>query len=62
MSGNGDEADLMRMCGLTAAVDPSETLAASDLRTAKALFVPWLKRDIVLSITCTQPPAGGIAW
>jgi hypothetical protein len=42
--------------------DPTETLAASDFRTAKALFVPSLMRDIVLSIACSQPPAGGVAW
>src|SRR5262245_19076774 len=30
--------------------DPSETWAAQDFRSAKALFVPSLKRDIVLSI------------
>ena len=39
--------------------DPSETCAAQDFRSAKALFVPWLKRDIVHSIACTRPPAGG---
>src|SRR5262245_52413962 len=44
------------------AIDPTETLAASAFRTAKALFVPSLNRDIVPSIACTQPPAGGVAW
>ena len=39
--------------------DPQETLAAQDFRSAKALFVPSLKRDIVPSIACTRPPAGG---
>src|SRR6266705_3510529 len=42
--------------------DPTETWAAQDFRSAKALFVPSLKRDIVPSIACTQPPAGGVAW
>src|ERR1700746_3910257 len=50
------------------AIDPTETLAASDFRTsksivrslAKALFGPWLKRDIVTSIACTRPRAGGL--
>src|SRR5262245_3070686 len=28
-------------------IDPQETLAAQDFRSAKALFVPSLKRDIV---------------
>src|SRR3954451_11662989 len=31
----------------TAEVDPTETWAAQDFRSAKALFVPSLKRDIV---------------
>ena len=39
--------------------DPTETWAAQDFRSAKALFVPSLKRDIVPSIACTRPPAGG---
>src|SRR3954464_7304914 len=39
--------------------DPSETCAAQNLRSAKAVFVPSLKRDIVPSIACTRPPAGG---
>ena len=30
--------------------DPQETLATQDFRSAKALFVPSLKRDIVPSI------------
>ena len=42
--------------------DPTETWAAQDFRSAKALFAPSLKRDIVLSIACTRPPAGGVAW
>src|SRR5262245_42873743 len=42
--------------------DPTETLAASDFRSAKALFVPSLKRDIFPSVACTRPPAGGVAW
>src|SRR5262245_7497447 len=46
----------------TAESDPTETLAASAFRIAKALFVPSPKRDIVASIACTQPPAGGVAW
>jgi hypothetical protein len=33
--------------------DPQETLAAQDFRSAKGLFVPSLKRDIVPSIACT---------
>ncbi len=33
--------------------DPTETLAASDFRTAKALFVPSLKRDIFASVAWT---------
>src|SRR5262245_43425897 len=39
--------------------DPQETLAAQDFRSARALFVPSLRRDIVPSIACTQPPARG---
>ena len=39
--------------------DPTETWAARDFRSAKALFVPSLKRDIVASIACTRPPAEG---
>jgi hypothetical protein len=31
-------------------IDPSATWAAQDFRSAKALFVPSLKRDIVPSI------------
>src|SRR5262245_24797558 len=42
--------------------DPFETCAAQGFRSAKALFAPSLKRDIVPSIACTQPPAGGVAW
>ena len=50
-------------CGHQAdANDPTETWAAQDCRSAKALFVPSLKRDIVPSIACTRPPAGGVAW
>jgi hypothetical protein len=41
---------------------PTETCAAQDFRSAKALFVPELQRDIVPSIACTRPPAGGVAW
>ena len=55
------------MSGCTAsaardAIDPTETWAAQDFRSAKVLFVPSLKRDIVPSIACTRPPAGGVAW
>ena len=39
--------------------DPTETCAAQDFRSAKVLFVPSLKRDIVSSVACTRPPAGG---
>src|SRR5438094_10241758 len=39
--------------------DPTDTWAAQDFRSAKALFVPSLKRDIVPPIACTRPPAGG---
>jgi len=39
--------------------DPTETWAAQDFRSAKALFVPSLKRDIVPSIAWTRPPTGG---
>jgi hypothetical protein len=39
-----------------------ETWAAQDVRSAKAVFVPSLKRDIVPTIACTQPPTGGVAW
>src|SRR6266540_4131112 len=46
----------------TTECDPTETWAAQDFRSAKALFVPSLKRDIVPSIACTRPPAGGVAW
>src|SRR5262245_17511679 len=42
--------------------DPTETWATQDFRSAKASFVPSLKRDIVPSIACTRPPAGGVAW
>jgi hypothetical protein len=42
--------------------DPTDTWAAQDFRSAKALFVPSLKRDIVPSIACIRPPAGGVAW
>src|SRR5215510_7276910 len=42
--------------------DPTETSAAQDFCSAKALFVLSLKRDIVLCIACTRPPAGGVAW
>src|SRR4029453_10726561 len=51
-----------RSCRLRArndANDPTETWAAQDFRSAKALFVPSLKRDIVPSIACTRPPTGG---
>ena len=34
-------------------------MAEQYFRSAKALFVPSLKRDIVPSIACTRPPAGG---
>ena len=51
------------MLGLSlSGFDPTETWAAQDFRSAKALFVPSLKRDIVPSIACTRPPAGGVAW
>jgi hypothetical protein len=40
-------------------IDPTETWAAQDFRSAKALFVLLLKRVIVPSIACTRPPAGG---
>src|SRR5436309_15634732 len=39
--------------------DPTETWAAQDFRSAKALFVPSLKRDIVPSIALDTAPAGG---
>jgi hypothetical protein len=39
--------------------DPTETWAAQDVRSAKALFAPSLKRDIVPSIAWTRPPTGG---
>ena len=51
-----------RSCRLRARTDvndPQETSAAQDFRSAKALFVPSLKRDIVSSVACTRPPAGG---
>src|SRR5262245_16556870 len=41
---------------------PAETRAAQDFRSAKAFFIPSLKRDIVPSIACIQPPVGGVAW
>jgi hypothetical protein len=41
---------------------PTETWAAQDFCSAKALFVPSLKRYIVFSLACTRPPAGGVAW
>ena len=39
-----------------------EKPAGQDFRSAKALFVPSLKHDIVPSIACTRPPVGGFAW
>ena len=33
--------------------DPTETWAAEDFRSAKASFVPSLKRDIIPFIACT---------
>ena len=40
---SGHAAGITAMTGF----DPTETLAAQDFRSAKALFVPSLKRDIV---------------
>ena len=59
-----DAADTLGSLALdrTVALDPQETLAAQDFRSAKASCAPSLKRDIVLSIACTRPPAGGLAW
>ena len=53
---SGDERTVTRT-SRTAAIDPSATWAAQDFRSAKALFVPLLRRDIVPA--CTRPPAGG---
>jgi hypothetical protein len=39
--------------------DPTETWAAQEFRSAKALFVPSLKRDIVLSIGMHTTSGGG---
>ena len=39
--------------------DPTETSASQDFRSAKALFVPSLKRDIVPSVAWTWPPWEG---
>src|SRR5262245_39709482 len=39
--------------------DPKPPSIGLKFRSAKALFVPSLKRDIVPSIACTRPPAGG---
>jgi hypothetical protein len=39
--------------------DPQETLAAQDFRSAKALFVPSLKRDIVPLLHAHDLRAGG---
>jgi hypothetical protein len=38
---------------------PTGTWTARGFRAAKALFVPAPKRDIVPSVACTRPPAGG---
>ena len=51
---SGAQADVTRTSG-NDANDPSATWAAQ--RSAKALFVPLLRRDIVPA--CTRPPAGG---
>src|SRR5262245_17545134 len=40
-------------------LDPKPPSIELKFRSAKALFVPSLKRDIVPSIACTRPPAGG---
>src|SRR5262249_7076736 len=61
IGGKADIARASRSCR-SGAIDPTETWAAQDFRSAKALFVPSLKRDIVLPIACTRPPAGGVAW
>jgi hypothetical protein len=44
------------------AIDPTETWAAQEFCSAKALFVPSLKRDIVLSVGMHTTSGGGIAW
>ena len=42
------------------ASDPTETWAAEDFRSAKGVFVPSLKGDIVPVLHCmARPPAGG---
>ena len=41
------------------AVDPTETWASQDFRSAKITFVLPLKRDIVPSIAWTRPPREG---
>src|SRR5262245_9360226 len=41
--------------------DPLETCAAQDFRSAKALFVPSLKRDIVPPLH-GHDPHGRVAW
>jgi hypothetical protein len=45
--------------GSTAGPSHYETWAAQDFRSAKALFVPSLKRDIIPSIAWTRPPPEG---
>ena len=42
--------------------DPTETWAAQDFRSAKALFVPSLKRDIVPLLHGHDPPRGRVSW
>src|SRR5262245_26917944 len=54
---SGDQRTLVRRP--IDANDPTETLAASDFRTAKALFVPSLTRDIVPSVCMDMTPTGG---
>jgi hypothetical protein len=46
---SGHAPDITAMTGF----DPTETLAASDFRTAKSIVRPSLKRDIVPSVAWT---------
>jgi hypothetical protein len=53
MSAIRGKPDVTQACASTTGFDPFETWAAEDFRSAKALFVPSLKRDIVPSVAWT---------
>src|SRR5262245_6343596 len=62
MSAFGGEAEILCSIRALLVLTQPATWAAQDFRSAKALFIPSLKRDIVSVIACTRPPAGGVAW